>query len=47
MPMPILQASGIVWPVPAELTDDILERRLFCCYRTNAPQHQLQDSQYT
>jgi transposase len=23
------QASGIAWPVPAELTDDILEQRLF------------------
>ena len=23
------QASGIGWPVPAELTDDILEQRLF------------------
>jgi IS30 family transposase len=23
------QASGIAWPLPAELTDDILEQRLF------------------
>ena len=24
-----VQASGIAWPLPAELTDDILEQRLF------------------
>src|SRR5260370_29510449 len=30
------QASGIGWPVPAELTDDILEQRLFARGGTKA-----------
>src|SRR6202049_266372 len=30
------QASGIAWPVPAELTDDILEQRLFARGGTKA-----------
>jgi transposase len=30
------QASGIAWPVPAELTDDILEQRLFARTGTQA-----------
>jgi hypothetical protein len=30
------QASGIAWPVPAELTDDILEQRLFARTSTQA-----------
>jgi transposase len=30
------QASGIGWPVPAELTDDILEQRLFARAGTKA-----------
>ena len=30
------QASGIGWPVPAELTDDILEQRLFSRAGTQA-----------
>ena len=32
------QANGIGWPVPAELTDDILEQRLFARGGTKAGQ---------